>query len=105
MDDVPAAMLPPVRDWSELPLDVLSFIFVKLGAIEFLMGAGLVCHSWVEAAKVPDVWRSVKMEAKDHKFVRRSKYVANMLATMAKVAVDCSDGRLEMFAGEWFVRN
>ncbi|CAL5007819.1 unnamed protein product [Urochloa decumbens] len=58
------------RDWMELPLDALETIFAKLSGVDILMGAGLVCHSWLDAAEVPSLWQCVDMashELVEHK--------------------------------------
>ncbi|XP_044969592.1 F-box protein SKIP19-like isoform X2 [Hordeum vulgare subsp. vulgare] len=91
-----------VRDWSKLPPDMLVLVFAKLGAVDVLMGAGLVCHSWVEAAKEPSIWRNVDME--HHDVLRgKKKKSRDVLCAMAKAAVDRSKGELEVFAGSEFV--
>lgn len=91
-----------VRNWSELPLDMLASVFARLGAVEVLMGAGLVCHSWLEAAKVPSLWRYIDME--HHEVLRgKKKKTRDVLCAMAKEAVDRSNGELEVFAGSEFV--
>ncbi|CAO2187306.1 unnamed protein product [Urochloa humidicola] len=92
---------PTERDWSELPVDALSSVFAKLGAVEILMGASLVCRSWLHAAGMPELWRSVDMAS--HKFVEVLD--SDALSAMAKVAVDRSGGQLELFAGKRFVND
>ncbi|KAF8775033.1 hypothetical protein HU200_005083 [Digitaria exilis] len=57
----PATELAQARDWSELPRDAIASI---------LMGAGLVCHSWLDAAMVPYLWRSVDMASPNTVVVR-----------------------------------
>nr|CAB3482395.1 unnamed protein product [Digitaria exilis] len=105
MEPVPLALSKPDdqaagKDWSELPLDALVQIFARLGAaVEILMGSGLVCRSWLEAAKEPELWRSVDMAS--HRVVEEMK--GDVLRAMAKVAVDRSMGRLEVFLGKYFV--
>lgn len=91
-------MLCASRDWSALPLDILLLVFRKLGPVEILMGSGLVCHSWLETAMVPDLWRSVDMA--NHNVEKVGEHV---LCAVAKVAVDRSKGRLEVFLGKLFV--
>ncbi|KAJ1268327.1 hypothetical protein BS78_07G126400 [Paspalum vaginatum] len=87
------------RDWSELPLDALASIFGKLGGIEILMGTGLVCRSWLQAAKVPELWRCVYMAR--HKVV--DELDGDALCAMARVAVDRAAGQLQVFQGKGFV--
>ncbi|XP_044396639.1 F-box protein SKIP19-like [Triticum aestivum] len=96
--DAPPALLPSVRDWSELPLDALTLVFKGLDAVDLLMGAGLVCHSWLEAAKAPELWRKV-----DTGRGPRDKESTQVMCAMAKVAVDRSDGKMEVFVGSNFV--
>ncbi|KAM0910235.1 hypothetical protein ACQ4PT_014297 [Festuca glaucescens] len=97
---VPEELPVQARDWSLLPLDVLSSsVFVRVGAVDVLMGAGLVCHSWLQAAKVPDVWRVLDMENHDV-LIYKDDYD---LRAMAKAAVDRSDGQLRVFAARLFV--
>lgn len=87
------------RDWSELPLDALMLVFARLGPVEILMGSGLVCRSWLQAAKEPELWRSVDMA--NHRVVEEMK--GDVLYAMAKLAVDRSMGQLEVFLGKYFV--
>ncbi|KAM0872062.1 hypothetical protein ACQ4PT_038980 [Festuca glaucescens] len=70
-----------------------------LGAVDVLIGAGFVCRSWLEAAKLPDVWRVVNMENHDVLLDKDE----SIMCMMAKAAVDRFDGQLRVFAGMWFV--
>ncbi|KAF7098247.1 hypothetical protein CFC21_100000 [Triticum aestivum] len=84
---------PSARDWSEMPFDALTSVFAKLAAVELLMGAELVCRSWLEAAKAPELWRAVVMMCQPHNVVDRGA----SLCAMAKEAVDRSGRLLEKF--------
>ncbi|CAO2187198.1 unnamed protein product [Urochloa humidicola] len=102
--DAEPAQAPLTRNWSELLLDALTLIFTKLGAVEVLLGAGLVCHSWLFAAKVPSLWRYLDM-TKDNNVVKEMcrSGARDLLCSMAKEFVDCSGSQLEVFIGEEFV--
>ena len=93
------------RDWSELPLDALVQVFARLGPVEILMGAGLVCRSWLHAAEeLSSLCNHLDM-ASSHNVVK-DKYRsgdAGALRAMARKAVDRSAGQLEVFVGEEFV--
>lgn len=87
------------RDWSELSLDALVLVFGRLGPVEILMGSGLVCRSWLQAAKEPELWASLDMAS--HRAVEEMG--GDVLRGMARVAVGRSRGRLEVFSGKHFV--
>jgi hypothetical protein len=92
----------PSSQWSDLPLDLLSYIFGKLrAAIDILMGpVGLVCKSWRDAARMPNLYRHIDME---RQFVMENSRNPDVLRSMAKMAIDRSDGQLEVFVGWGFV--
>ncbi|KAL6596944.1 hypothetical protein ACP70R_047078 [Stipagrostis hirtigluma subsp. patula] len=92
---------PPVaeeRDWSELPLDALSYGFHKLDLVELLTGgAAAVCRSWRRAAREdPGLWRRVDM--RDF-FPRVSQLQCSAAAAIARAAVRLSAGHCDAFAG------
>ncbi|RLN04458.1 hypothetical protein C2845_PM13G05100 [Panicum miliaceum] len=92
------AAAPAAPPWSELPVDALSSVLASLGVLDTLVGAGLVCRSWLRAARLPDPWRSVDMAS--HKLVEVLDN--DTLRAMAMVAADRSGGQLEAFIGKRF---
>lgn len=103
MEPVPVPEPPAeMRDWSELLLDALSVVFTKLGAVEVLIGAGLVCHSWLDAAKVPELWRTVDMAVLYRDMGSKN---LGILTAMGKRAVKRSNWQLEVFKGRDFITN
>ncbi|CAL5007816.1 unnamed protein product [Urochloa decumbens] len=99
----PAPPSNDTRDWSALPLDAMYLVFTKLDLFDILMGAGLVCHSWLEAAKVPSLWRCVDMA---HHRIVEEKLISeetDVLCAMARLAVNRSGGQLKEFSEEKFL--
>uniref|UniRef100_A0A0E0MHH8 Uncharacterized protein n=1 Tax=Oryza punctata TaxID=4537 RepID=A0A0E0MHH8_ORYPU len=105
------ALLPPLpvpvpettRDWSELPADALSPWSSPSWAPSRSSPAPASCaHSWLDAARMPDLWRAVDMLHGALRYLHLGQD-SDVLCAMAKVAVDRCGGRLEVFKGEDFV--
>ncbi|MCL7024868.1 hypothetical protein MKW94_002823 [Papaver nudicaule] len=93
MDNQTPVSWEEVRNWLELPPDVLSRIFLKVGAIDILLRAQLVCSMWRDSSREPSLFRSIDM----------SREVFNLDLDPEKVAreaVDRSCGQLVEFSIE-----
>ncbi|CAH8358371.1 unnamed protein product [Eruca vesicaria subsp. sativa] len=51
----------PIRNWSELPPELISSILLRLNSIEILEKAQKVCRSWRRVCKDPSMWRKIDM--------------------------------------------
>lgn len=84
-------------NWAELPPDVLSLIFKKLGGIEILFTAQAVCVSWMRLSHDPQLWRHIDMrnpwDLYDSEFD---------LSKMARSAIDRSCGQCDEFSITYF---
>ncbi|XP_021812413.1 putative F-box/LRR-repeat protein 23 [Prunus avium] len=82
---------PPVelRNWLDLPRDVTASILSRLGAVEILKSAELVCMAWRNVCKDPLTWRTVDMSNN-----RGFNLWASDLDKMCRRAVDRSCGNL-----------
>ncbi|CAL5065433.1 unnamed protein product [Urochloa decumbens] len=92
---------PPTRDWSELPLDAISYVFGKLGVPELLAGGAMgVCRSWrLAARKDPSLWRHVDMRCFYGPAFRKNARPGDV----ARAAVRFSAGQCDAFWGMYDV--
>ncbi|KDP34969.1 hypothetical protein JCGZ_09257 [Jatropha curcas] len=51
----------PYRNWVELPRDITASILSRVGAVEILNTARLVCSTWRTICNDPSMWRSIDM--------------------------------------------
>ncbi|KAI3958760.1 hypothetical protein MKX01_023436 [Papaver californicum] len=86
-----------IRNWLELPHDVLSHIFLKLGAFDILLSAQSVCPTWRKVSKEPSLFRLIDM--------RNGSASDDLMCNVEKIAreaVDRSCGQLVEFSVEYF---
>ncbi|KAI3971295.1 hypothetical protein MKW92_021772 [Papaver armeniacum] len=87
-----------IRNWLELPSDVIFHMFLKLGAIDILFRAQSVCSLWRKFSKEPLLFRSIDMRNRSD-LLDDSKY---NVEKMAREAVDRSCGQLVEFSMDNF---
>ncbi|KAL5722138.1 hypothetical protein ACHQM5_005695 [Ranunculus cassubicifolius] len=76
------------RNWLELPEDLISLIFTKIGPIQILHRAQFVCSLWQKLSKQPHLFRSLDLRKPFiHNYYFNYKKLAN-------VAIDRSSGEL-----------
>ncbi|KAF5188627.1 F-box protein skip19 [Thalictrum thalictroides] len=90
-------MYTNTSDWLELPDDVMSVIFTKLGALNILYRAQSVCSSWRSFSKQPHLYRSIDLST--YNIVIDMDYRGINVTKLVKEAVDRSCGQLVEFIG------
>ncbi|XP_059630060.1 uncharacterized protein LOC132273044 [Cornus florida] len=51
------------RKWEELNLDILLYVFERLGVKSLMLDVPRVCKSWYKATRYPQCWRHLKFDA------------------------------------------
>ncbi|KAL3739484.1 hypothetical protein ACJRO7_020836 [Eucalyptus globulus] len=96
--DEPPRPRPPPPDWLELPREITTTIFLKLGAVEILKTAELVCTAWRALCLDPTMWQTIDMR-------NDGEPPYDDLADMYRRAVDrsrggCLDLNIEYFGDD-----
>ena len=78
------------RNWLDLPRDVVSAIFVKVGTIDVMRNAQSVCSLWRNISKDPLIWRTIDM----HNLGDLHDTDCILLDAMCRRAIDRSSGHL-----------
>ncbi|XP_078170168.1 putative F-box/LRR-repeat protein 9 [Carex rostrata] len=85
------------RNWAELHPDILLLIFEKLGAIDILTTASLVCRNWHRMTTLEQMlWQRIDMTNFDFSLSTHT------LKRIAQIAIDRSAGKLEEFYADCF---
>ncbi|QHO18193.1 hypothetical protein HN51_061020 [Arachis hypogaea] len=88
-------------NWLELPRDVMSAIFVKVGAIEVLRNVRRVCSEWRNLSEDPIIWHTIDMHHR-HGIAYCSD---DSLDAMCRRAIDLSSGQLTDITVDNFATN
>lgn len=77
----------PSRNWLELPPELTTSIFHRVGPLDIFMSARKVCKTWRQLCSDPEMWRVMDLN-----------YTGDLcdidLRKLAKKAVDVSAGHL-----------
>ncbi|PIA33126.1 hypothetical protein AQUCO_04200113v1 [Aquilegia coerulea] len=85
-----------LRNWLDLPEDVMNLIFMKLGATGILLHAQYVCSSWRKLAKEPHLYGSIVIQEELWDYFKVYEHFENFV----KKAVDRSCGELLNFSSD-----
>lgn len=99
-----AASIPPPQPisqppWVELPREITGLILHKLGAVQILKTAQMVCKTWWSVSLDPAMWRVIDMRLDDEADLIASPY---HFAKTCRLAVDRSQGQLVDISIEFF---